>query len=285
VLRLVADGKLSLDADVNTELSTWKVPATNFTNGNPVTLRRILSHTAGFTVHGFPGYPVDKPIPTLVQVLDGMSPAVTEPIRVDTPPGTLWRYSGGGYEVMQQMVLDATKEPFPQFMRETVLEPLDMTNSTYEQPPAEEMAARTAEGKFSDGHWVRGHWHVYPEMAAAGLWTTPSDLARFVIGVGQSYAGKSNPVLSKKMTREMLRVQYPALSNTDGLGLFITGSGGTFRFWHDGRNAGFDTFMTGLPNLRKGAVIMVNVNDDSGAVKEVMDAVAAEYQWKAAASH
>jgi CubicO group peptidase (beta-lactamase class C family) len=117
-------------------------------------------------------------------------------------------------------------------------------------------------------------------MAAAGLWTTPSDLARFTIAVQQALAGESNPVLSPETTRQMLTVQNPSLSKTDGLGVFRSGSGKGLRFWHDGRNAGFDAFMIGFPNLRRGAVIMINANDDTGAVKQVVDAIGKKY-WKA----
>lgn len=278
-LHLVQEGKLSLDANVDTELQNWKLPENDFTKDNKVTLRRILSHSAGLTVHGFPGYPANSPVPSLLQVLDGVKPAATAAIRVDIPPGSLWRYSGGGYTVMQQMILDVTQEPFPKFMKDTVLEPLGMTNSTYEQPPPRAMAAVTAAGVFGDGRGVKGRWHVYPEMAAAGLWTTASDLARFTIGVQQSFAGESNPVLSQDMTRQMLTVQNPTLSKTDGLGVFRSGSGKALRFWHDGRNAGFDAFMIGLPNLRRGAVIMINANDDSGAIKDIIDAIAKKY-WR-----
>ena len=179
---------------------------------------------------------------------------------------------------MQQMVLDVTREPFPKFMNDTALAPLGaMTNSTYEQtPPPHLLAVRTAQGMVT-GHWVRGRWHVYPEMAAAGLWTTPSDLARFIIAVEESYAGESNPVLSQKMTQEMLKVQNPTLSENDGLGLFVSGSGKTLEFWHSGRNEGFDAFIIGLPNLRKGAVVMINANDNSDAVKSIVNTIAREY--------
>jgi len=283
-LHLVQEGKLSLDADVNTELQSWKVPENEFTKDNKVTLRRILSHTAGLTVHGFPGYPVSGPVPSLLQVLDGVKPAATAAIRVDILPGSQWRYSGGGYTVMQQMILDVTREPFPKFMKDTVLEPLGMTNSTYQQPPPSAMAAATAAGVFGDGRAVKDRWHVYPEMAAAGLWTTASDLAQFTIGVQQSFAGESNPVLSQELTRQMLTVQNPALSSTDGLGVFRSGNGKGLRFWHDGRNAGFDAFMIGFPNVRLGAVIMINANDDTGAIKDILGAIAKKY-WRASAGN
>ncbi len=278
-LRLVQEGKLSLDADVNTQLRSWKVPDNKFTQDKKVTLRGILDHTAGLTVHGFAGYASSEPVPALLEVLNGTKPANSSPIRVNVLPGSLWRYSGGGYVVMQQMIMDLTKEPFPQFMSETVLKPLGMTNSTYEQPLPQTMSAAAAAGYYADGREVPGRWHVYPEMAPAGLWTTASDLARFAIGVQQAYTGVSNPVLSQDTVRQMLTVQNPSLSKTYGLGVGVGGSGKTLRFSHGGRNEGFDSLMVEMPNVGKGAVIMINANDDKGALDEMTRAISMEYDW------
>ena len=190
-LRLVEQGKLALDEDVNAKLITWKVPENEFTREKKVTLRGLLSHTAGLTVHGFPGYATDEPVPTLVQVLDGEKPANTPPIRVDILPGSKWRYSGGGYTVMQQMMIDVTGKPFPQFMQEAVLGPLGMNGrarSSSRCPPRRRSSRRP--GTYRDRSLVKGRWHIYPEMAAAGLWTTPSDLARFAIGVQEAVGGQ-----------------------------------------------------------------------------------------------
>ena len=275
-LHLVGQGKLSLDADVNTELRSWKIPANEFTQEKQVTLRRILSHGAGLTVHGFPGYAADATPPTLAQVLDGLKPANTAPIRVDLKPGSKWRYSGGGYTVMQQMVIDVTGRPFPAFMAETVLQPLGMTASTYEQPLPKDRAASSATGHHPNGKAIEGKWHVYPEMAAAGLWTTASDLARFAIGIQQSLAGKTNPVISQAMTREMLT---PAMAD-DGLGVFLARRGGKLWFSHDGRDAGFDATMMASAETGQGAVIMINQNDNSGAVKRILEAISKEHHWQ-----
>ena len=171
-LHLVERGKLDLDTDVNAALKSWKLPSSEFTTSKPVTLRGLLSHTAGLTVHGFPGYDTDSVVPSLVQVLDGAKPANTDAIRVEAIPGASWNYSGGGYTIMQQMVIDVTGQRFPDFMRQTVLAPLGMTQSSYEQPLPAPLAATTAAGHYQDGRIVRGRWHLYPEMAAAGLWTT-----------------------------------------------------------------------------------------------------------------
>ncbi len=274
-LHLVEAGRLSLDADVNTELRSWKVPENDFTKDKKVTLRGILSHSAGLTIHGFPGYAITDPLPALTNVLDGVKPANTSAVQVNIIPGSEWRYSGGGYTVMQQMVIDVTGKPFPEFMQETVLKPLGLTNSTYEQPLPQNLRALAATGYYANGKAVDGRWHVYPEMAAAGLWTTASDLARFAIHIQQSFAGDSNPVLSTAMTRTMLTSQ----KNNDGLGLFLSGHEKTLRFWHDGRNAGFDAFMMASATAGNGAVILINANDNSSTIKDILKVIAQEYHW------
>lgn len=274
-LALVERGALALDTNINAYLKSWSVPENEFTQDEKVTLRRILSHNAGLTVHGFPGYAADQPIPTLVQILDGVKPANTSPVRVNLVPGSKGRYSGGGYTVMQRAIIDITGRPFPEFMRDTVLQPLHLTASTYEQPPPPDTAAQTATGHYQNGKAVQGRWHVYPEMAAAGLWTTPSDLARFVIGIQQSLAVDKNLVVSQAMTRQMLTAQ----SGTSGLGLVVEGSGRALRFSHGGRNDGFDAFLAAFAETGQGAVIMINANDNSGAVRRVLNAIAEEYGW------
>jgi CubicO group peptidase (beta-lactamase class C family) len=274
-LRLVEQGRLSLDEDVNAKLRTWKVPENDFTKDEKVTLRRILSHSAGLTVHGFPGYAQGRPLPTLVEVLDGRKPANTAAIRVDFVPGSQWRYAGGGYTVMQELMIDVTGQPFPEWMEQTVLKPLGMSHSTFEQPLPIEKARATATGYDPHGTEIPGRWHIYPEMAAAGLWTTASDLAQFAISIQQSLAGQSNPVISPTMTGWLLTVQKAG----DGLGVFITGSGKTRQFSHNGRDEGFDASMKAGAETGKGAVIMVNANVDSPALGKIMDAIAKEYHW------
>src|SRR4029450_6894944 len=206
-LHLVEAGTLSLDADVNTKLTSWKVPDNQFTSTEKVTLRRLLSQNAGLTLHGFPAYDVSARVPTVVQVLDGAPPTNTAPIRVDTTPGAIWRYSGGGFTVMQQMVIDVTGQPFAQFLQTTVLGPIGMTSSSFEQPQPSARAALTAAGYYADGTPVRGRWHVYPEMAAAGLWTTPTDLAKFAIEIQETLAGRGHGIISPAMARQYVTEQ------------------------------------------------------------------------------
>ncbi|HUK89666.1 MAG TPA: serine hydrolase domain-containing protein, partial [Blastocatellia bacterium] len=182
VLHLVEEGRLSLDDNVNDKLKSWRLPENEFTEKRKVTLREILSHTGGLTVHGFPGYATDAPLPTLTQVLDGTKPANTAPIRVDVEPGTIYRYSGGGYTVMQQLLIDVMGKPFPEILDQTVIERAGMMHSTYQQPLPNNLQGKTATAHIH-GEPIKGRWHVYPEMAAAGLWTTPSDLALFAMEI------------------------------------------------------------------------------------------------------
>ncbi len=203
-LRLVEEGKLQLDQDVNTYLKGWQVEASPFTEGNPITLERLLTHSAGLTVHGFGGYAAGDSIPTVIQILNGERPANSDKIMPDTFPGSIWRYSGGGYTLMQKVVEDVTGQPFPQVMQELVLSGIGMNPSTYEQPLPERLHRNAAIGHRPDGKKVEGNWHTYPEMAAAGLWATPSDLARYIIEVQRSLKGQSNRVLSQDMTKQML---------------------------------------------------------------------------------
>ncbi|WP_080059375.1 serine hydrolase domain-containing protein [Spirosoma aerolatum] len=274
-LYLVEQNQLFLDENVNIKLKSWKVPDNEFTKDKKVTLRGILSHTTGLTVHGFPGYTVGAKIPSVVQVLDGTAPANTPPVRVDFVPGSRWRYSGGGYTVMQQLMVDVTGVDFPAFMKNKVLSPLGMKNSTYQQPLPPELAKLTATGHYSNRSLVEGRWHIYPEMAAAGLWTTPSDLARFAISIQNAYAGKPGSVLSQSMTRQMLTDQ----KNRDGLGVFLQGDSTMLRFGHSGRDEGFDALLTASVDKGQGVVIMINANDNSHMMGRIVDFIASYYHW------
>ncbi|MGO9257630.1 MAG: serine hydrolase [Bryobacteraceae bacterium] len=274
VLRLVESGKLSLDTDVNQYLKSWKVPANSFTERTKVTIRELLTHTAGLTVHGFPGYASDVPVPTLVEVLNGEKPANSPPIRVDTEPGTIWRYSGGGYVVAQQLVQDVTGEPFPKLMHDTVLAPIGMTRSTYEQPLSKDRLAEVATPYRGDGQPVPGGPHVYPEMAPAGLWTTPSDLARYAIEVQKSLSGASNHVLSAAMVRQMLT---PGL-NHQGLGPGLGGSAKHPFFEHGGANEGYRCNLLAYDD-GDGVVIMTNGDNGGQLASEIQRSVAREYGW------
>lgn len=274
-LRLVQDGKLSLDEDVNLKLKTWKVPENALTEKEKVTLRRILSHSAGLTVHGFPGYASGDTIPTVVQILNGEKPANTDAIRVDVVPGTLWRYSGGGYVILQTLLSDVTGKPFPQLLRELVLDPAGMTHSTYEQPLPKSRAAEASTPYRSNGDPVKGGAHTYPEMAPAGLWTTPSDLARMAIEVQNEYAGKSSKILNQSMARQMLTQQI----GTWGLGFGLETPGHAQRFGHGGANEGYRCDLEAYTDSTQGVVIMTNSDSGGDLYGEIIRSVAKEYGW------
>jgi len=275
-LKLVEDGKLNLDQNVNEKLKSWKVPDNQFTREEKVTLRRILSHRAGLTIHGFPGYAVGEPVPTVVQVLDGVKPANTEPVRVDVVPGSIDRYSGGGYTVMQLMLGDVTGKPFPELLKELVLDKIGMSHSTYQQPLPPKLLEVAAAGYQTNGEEIKGGRNTYPEMAAAGLWTTASDLARFAIEIQKSREGKANHVLSQSMVNQMLTVQKEPF----GLGLSLEGSGAAKRFGHSGADAGFQAMMLATFEGGEGAVVMANSNNGSRIEQEILYGIAAEYGWR-----
>jgi CubicO group peptidase (beta-lactamase class C family) len=274
-LHHVERGRFSLDEDINAALVSWKVPENEFTRTEKVTLRRLLSHSAGLTVHGFPGYAVTDPVPSTVQVLDGAAPANTAPVRVDLVPGTTFRYSGGGTTVVQLALVDQLGAPFPKIVDDTVLAPLGLADSTYEQPLPPARAARAASGHRRNGKVVDGRWHVYPEMAAAGLWTTPWDLAQVAIEVARSKAGRSNRVLAQDTVRLMLTPQ----AGEAGLGFFVDASGATDRFGHGGADEGFQAVLTAFAATGRGVVIMTNSDNGMPSVQPLLDAIAREYQW------
>jgi len=273
-LKRVQEGKIALDENINNKLQTWKLPDNEFTARKKVTLANLLSHTGGLTVHGFPGYAPSEKIPTLPQVLDGVAPANTEAVRVDTEPGTKYRYSGGGVTIAQLAIMDIEKKPYPQIAKETVLGPLNMTNSTYTQPLPDDWLKKAASGHRNNGSLVAGKIHVYPEMAAAGLWTTPTDLAKFGIEVQLSYAGRSNKVLPKELIDKMVT---PFMEDA-GLGFFIDKRGNSVYFGHDGADEGFRAMMLMHRDKGYGAVVMIN-SDNGQIMGEVMRSIAREYKW------
>lgn len=276
-LKLVEEGVLDLDAPINQYLKRWQLPENRFTQETPVTLRHLLTHTAGLTVHGFPGYAQDVDVATTVQVLDGSGPANTAPIRVDTVPGSLWRYSGGGYTIMQHLLVEVTGKPFPELMRELVLDPVGMTLSTYAQPLPPHKDAHAARAHGPAGNVGDGKWHIYPEMAAAGLWTNPTELARVALSVQAAHHGEEAQVLTPEMTRQQLT---PGLGGY-GLGFGIQGEGPDARFSHGGSNYGFRASFLAYLEGGRGVFVMTNGDRGGALAQEITLAVAREYGWPA----
>jgi CubicO group peptidase (beta-lactamase class C family) len=274
-LSLAQAGKLGLDDNVNLELKSWRVPDNEFTRDQKVTLRRLLNHSAGVTVEDVGSYAADERLPTLVQALDGVNPAHSPPIRVDMVPGTKWRYSGGGYSVVQQVLIDVTGQPFAELMQDLVLRKIGMSHSTFEQPLPRDWEAIAATGHDVNGEPLKGRWHIFPQAAAAGLWTTPTDLAQFAIELQRSYKGTSNRVLSVDMTRQMLTKQLGGY----GLGLWLGGKDEITNFSHAGQNEGFTCILVAYLDTGRGAVVMTNGDRGSGLFNEILRAIAREYGW------
>jgi len=275
VLNLAQSGRLNLDADVNRYLTSWKVSDSRYMETEKVTLRRLLTHTAGVTVHGFEGYAAGQSIPSLRQVLDGSPPANSPPIRIDSIPGTAWRYSGGGYVIVQQVLDDVSGEPFAKLMDEVVLSPLGMKHSTFEQPLPKAELEDAATPYDDRGQPIKGGAHIYPEMAPAGLWTTPSDLARYIIGVQDSLSGKSSAVLSQGTALKMVA---PGGLGHWGLGFQLGGTPGRPAFAHDGVNAGFVSLIAAYED-GDGVAIMTNGSRGGELTRELLLTIANEYGW------
>ena len=275
-LRLVQAGRLNLDEDVNRKLVSWKVPENEFTKEKKVTLRGLLSHSAGVNVSSFIGYLTNEQVPTLLQILDGVKPANTPPIRVEQAPGGGFRYSGGGYTIVQQLLIDVEKKPFPDLMSELVFEPLKMKHSTFKQHPLpENLANLAAAGHNYNGEALAGKWRILPEMAAAGLWTTPSDLARLVIEIERAQAGRLDRFLSPATVDQMLTRQ----SGDWGLGFSVEGAGRTRRFSHGGSTLEFNSHLVAYNQTGQGVVIMTNSLRGERIINELLRSIAREYGW------
>lgn len=276
VLKLAQDKKVDLYADINNYLKSWKFPYDTVSHGKKITIANLLSHTAGLTVHGFGGYAPGDSIPTLQQVLDGKRPANSAPVRSMFEPGLRSEYSGGGTTISQMIVMDITGQSYTGYMQEKVLKPLGMTMSSYQQPAAKDREKYLSTGYRGNGKPVEGKYHIYPEQAAAGLWTNPTDLAKYIIETQLSLQGKSDKVLNNEMTKLRLT---PYLDSNAALGVFIISNGGEKYFSHGGANEGFRSQYYGSFEGGNGVVVMVN-SDNGSILDEVINSVASVYGWK-----
>ncbi|WP_276485638.1 serine hydrolase domain-containing protein [Paraflavitalea pollutisoli] len=275
VLRLAQEGKLDLYQDINQYLINWKFPYDTVSHGKKITTAQLLSHSAGLGVHGFPGYHRDSALPSVMDMLDGRAPSNTGAVRSVAEPGKEFRYSGGGTLITQQMLTDLTQQRYEQYMEEQVFRPLGMTNSSYQQPPAGSQLKQLATGYKRNGDEVRGKYFVYPEKAAAGLWTTPTDLCKYMMEIQQAYQGKSSKVLNQ----EMVKLHVTPYKNDVALGTFIQNRNGALYFDHTASNEGFTgVFIAGLTN-GKGAVVFMNA-DDGSLMFELINSIALVYNWE-----
>ncbi|RAI97890.1 CubicO group peptidase (beta-lactamase class C family) [Chitinophaga skermanii] len=277
VMKLVDEKKLSLTEDVRKYLSGWRLPISDTARGYEVNLANLLSHTAGLSVHGFEGYEVGKPMPTsTVAILNGKPPTNSPAVQFVTKPNVGFKYSGGGILVVQEILEEQFNLPYTTILDKKVLIPLQMKHSTFTQPLPVECRDKAAVGYRVTGKPLTGKWHIYPEQAAAGLWTTPSDLANFIIAIQKSYNKKKGFI--KQQTAHTMVTPYLAGTKV-GLGVFESAWGDTPFFNHGGANEGFRSFYCGSLTTGKGIVIMIN-SDNDRIFKEIVYTVAKDYNWK-----
>jgi CubicO group peptidase (beta-lactamase class C family) len=274
-MRLVQEGKLNLDEDVNQGLSSWKLPDSPLAAGERVTVRRILSHTAGLGVHGFDGYPRGAAMPSLRDILDGRPPATNAAIRIERAPGSGFEYSGGGYAVMQQLIEDRLGESEAAYLNRAVLRPLEMSRSVFETPLSPDRLAGASWAHDWMGRPIEGQFHEYPTTGASGLWTTPRDLARLIIEVQSVMAGAPGKVVSQGTLGQMLTVVSPPL----GLGFWIEGEGAARRFSHDGGGDGNLSRICAYVEGGKGYAIILNGRSSPELLFEIARGIAAAFDW------
>ena len=276
-MRLVDAKQIGLDEDVDTRLMSWSVPDNDFDKDHPVTLRGLLSMTAGIAVPGFPGYAVGQPLPDLKHILDGIPPATSPPVTVVAVPGSHYQYSGGGYEIVEALVQDVGHAPFPEVMQDLVFEPAGMTNSTFDQPLSEHREAEAAVGHLGDGKEVPGRWRIVPERAAGGLWSTPSDLANLLILVGRAWRGESRLFLAPETARDMFTRQN---GGPYGLGAAIADDEGAPVVLKRGQNVGYQAYLVLLPGRGQGLVVMTNSDNGSILAEALIRRAAELYGWQ-----
>lgn len=276
VLKLVQDKRLDLYVDINGYLKSWEFPYDSLSKNKKITLANLLSHTAGLSVHGFPGYDRKAKIPTIPQILNGKSPANTPAVRSEFEPGSKFQYSGGGTTISRLIIADVSRQPYDKFMYDNVLKPMGMENSFFSQPPPDDKLKLLATGYYSDGTEVKNKFHVYPEQGADGLWTTPTDLCNYIIETQLAYEGKSSKVLTPEMTKLCLT---PYLNESAALGVFIQERGTSKYFLHDALNEGFCGIYYGSMEGGNGVAIFSNT-DNTSILPELVNSVASVYKWK-----
>jgi CubicO group peptidase (beta-lactamase class C family) len=276
-MRAVQEGRFGLDDDINTLLKSWKLPDSEFTRGHAVTPRSLMSHTSGLgDGFGFPGYHPSAPRPTLVEILNGSKPSNVGGVFMERPPFTAAKYSGGGVTLMQLAMTDVLGRPYADMMQAVVLAPLGMTNSAYDQPLSAARDQHAARAHNGAGKAMDTKWHVYPELAAAGLWTTPTDLAKFAIDVQKTALGRSSRVLTRASVIEMLS---PVGVGDFAVGLTIVKLGQGWYFGHGGSNWGFQCDLLAHRVNGYGVAIMTNADSGRPVINEIRDRVATAYGW------
>ncbi|MCP4898322.1 MAG: beta-lactamase family protein [bacterium] len=265
-LVMVDQGLLDLDVPVNEYLTDWKIPDDEEGQSSLITMAHLLSHSAALTVHGFPGYSPDQKLPSNTQVLDGDGPANTDPVRIDGTVGEAFRYSGGGYTVAEQVMEEISGKDFAELMHELVLDPLGMNHSSFAQPALDEVASRAAPAIDGRGERHEDRWHIYPEQAAAGLWTTAEDYARFILGIAAALEGSEDALVSRELALRMIT----PVKDEYGLGVGVVGEGKSLSFRHGGSNYGYKCSFAYYPEQQSGIVVMTSADNGSTLASEIM---------------
>lgn len=275
LMKLVEKGKINLYSDINNYLKTWKFPYDSVSKNKKISLANLLSHSAGLSVHGFLGYNINDSLPNLVQILDGKYPANNIAVRSMFEPGLKYQYSGGGTVISQLMTIDVSSIPYSIYMQDSVLNPIVMNESFYTQPPPIDVRSKLATG-YSENTEIDGKYHIYPEQSAAGLWTNPTDLCKFIIETQKSLINKSNKVLNQESTKTMLT---SFVDKSLGLGVFFADNGTAKYFYHSGSDEGFKALYIGSFEDGEGAAIMVNSNNYT-IITELLNSIINVYKWK-----
>ncbi|HEY2472963.1 MAG TPA: serine hydrolase [Terracidiphilus sp.] len=279
VLRLVEEGKIDLDTNVNQYLKRWKIPDNQFTVKEKVTVRELLSHTSGIGTHNGEIYDPSAPVPTFLQLLDGEKPARTGPVRVEVVPGTKFAYSNGGYLVLALLIEDVTGESFADYIKRNVLDRIGMKNSTFDAPLPQEMRLHAATAYGADGKWaVPPAKFVEPNLAAGGLWSTPTDLAKLLLEVRREYEGKSHRVLREDTVRMMLAPGMgPSAARHYGLGFEVGGSAENPYIRHEGSAYFQDDMVQYLSG--NGVVVMTSGGGGGALADEVIRSAGIVYDF------
>jgi CubicO group peptidase (beta-lactamase class C family) len=290
-LQLVERGSLDLDENVNPWLRSWRIPENEYTEVEKVTLRRLLSHSAGLS-DGWTDSGIEccysvagaAPPVTILEMLEAdPTTGLEQPTRVTRVPGTEYQYSNLGYAVLELLLADVTGERFSELVQAAVFEPLDMSSSTFEQPLPEDLRERSASEHYEGGRPFEGKRHHFPVRAAGGLWATPTDLARFGIEVMRAYVGVSDRFLSHELAVEMVSPQIAVrgmpIIDARGLAFGLTGEGEAFAFFHTGGTWGSTSVLWAIPSTGQGAVVMTNAGGNGLIRFEILLAIAAEYGW------
>ena len=276
VMHVSSRENLDLNEDINSYLEGWNIPPNDYTTYNPTSINGLLSHTGGINVGGFTGYSRHAILPEPIDILTGTGAANNSAIQVEYIPGSEYRYSGGGYQILQLMIEEKANTMYHSIVQEILFDTLNMYMSSYYRPVR---SNNIASGHKEDGSVVPGYWNSYPELCAAGLWTNPNDLANFVIDIQKTNRNISQKVLSSELTSKMLspKINIPDTEKNMGLGFVLCSDGQNEYFEHSGSNYGYTCYLLGYCNLPFGIIIMTNSANGNLLFQSIIDAIINEY--------